>query len=50
MRLKFYLLWFEDSEDLIESKIDSIKEVVEEHGFEWVSPNICKNEDGVTRD
>ena len=50
MRLKFYLLWFEDSEDWIESKIDSIKEVVEEHGFEWVSPKICKNEDEFTGD
>lgn len=50
MRLKFYLLWFEDSEDWIESKIDSIKEVVEEHGFEWVPPTICKNEEGFTGD
>ena len=50
MRLKFYLLWFEDSKDWIESKIESIKEVVEEHGFECVPPKICKNEEEFTGD
>ena len=45
MRLKFYLLCFEDSEDWINSKIEHIKDVVEERGFELVPPKICKNEE-----
>jgi len=48
MRLKFYLLWFENENEWIDSKIDSIKEIIEEHGFEWVPPKICKNEEEFT--
>ena len=44
MRLKFYLLWFENEKEWIESKIESVKEIIEEYGFEWVSPKICKSE------
>ncbi len=48
MRLKFYLLWFEDNKEWAESKIDSIKELIEEFEFEWILPTICKSEEDFT--
>lgn len=45
MRLKFYILWFENEPEWINSRIDDIKDIVEDHGFEWVDPTICKKEE-----
>ena len=44
MKIKFYLLWFEDQQDWIDSKIEDVKDIIEENGFEWVKPTICKKE------
>ncbi len=50
MKLKFYLLWFENEPEWVESKIDTIKEIVEEYGFEWTQPNICKKKEEFSGD
>lgn len=44
MKIKFYLLWFENEPTWVEGKIDDLKEIIEESGFEWVDPTICKKE------
>lgn len=42
MRIKFYILWFENEPTWIEGKINDVKDIVKEEGFEWVEPMICK--------
>lgn len=44
MRIKFYILWFEDQPSWVEGKIDDIKDIVEENGFEWVKPEVYSKE------
>lgn len=44
MRLKFHILWFENEPLWVEGKLDDVKEIVGENGFEWVEPKICKKE------
>lgn len=44
MRIKFHLLWFENEPSWVEGKIEDIQEIIEENGFEWVYPTICKKE------
>jgi CheY-like chemotaxis protein len=45
MKLKFYLLWFDDEKSWIDAKIDYVREIIEENGFEWVEPTICNKEE-----
>ena len=45
MKLKFYLLWFDDEESWIDAKIGYVREIIEENGFEWVEPTICNKEE-----
>jgi len=45
MRIKFYILWFENEPTWVDGKIEDIKEIIEENGFEWVEPTICKKEE-----
>jgi len=44
MKIKFYLLWFENEPSWVKGKIEDIKDIIEENGFEWVVPTICKKE------
>lgn len=44
MRIKFYILWFENEPTWISGKIDDMKEIIEESGFELKNPIICKKE------
>jgi hypothetical protein len=44
MKIKFYILWFENEPSWVDGKIEDIKEIVEDNGFEWVEPVICKKE------
>ena len=44
MKIKFYLLWFENEPTWVDGKIEDVKEIIEESGFEWVEPTICKKE------
>ncbi len=45
MKLKFYLLWFENEPDWIDGKINDVRNIIEENGFEWVEPTKCKKEE-----
>lgn len=42
MKIKFYLLWFENEPDWVTGKKEYVKEIVEESGFKCVEPKICR--------
>lgn len=44
MRIKFYILWFENEPTWVAGKTEDVKEIIEENGFEWVQPTVCKKE------
>jgi hypothetical protein len=44
MNIKFYLLWFENEPTWVQGKIDDIKDIIEEEGFEWIEPLVFKKE------
>jgi hypothetical protein len=44
MRIKFYILWYENEPVWIEGKINDIKEIIIGNGFEWVDPTVCKKD------
>ncbi len=44
MRIKFYILWFDDERSWIDGKTRDVRDIVEEKGFEWVEPTICTKE------
>jgi len=44
MKIKFKILWFEDTQSWIKGKSNDMREIVEDEFFEWVEPDIHKNE------
>lgn len=44
MKIKFYILWFENEPTWVDGKTDDVKEIIEDNGFEWVQPTLCKKE------
>lgn len=44
MKIKFYLLWFENEPSWVDGKIEDVKNIIEENGFEWIEPTIYKKE------
>lgn len=44
MRLKYKILWFEDTDSWISGKLTHVKDIIEEHGFQWVEPTICNKD------
>lgn len=44
MRLKFYILWFENEPTWVDEKAKDVKEIIEDNGFEWVEPTVCEKE------